>query len=435
VNHWGCNVVQSERTFISEGTLKKYLIVAAIVVVVILILIFSGIGGTSRAIPTAKVAKGDFVVSLSENGTLAAKRSMTISAPRIRGSLQIVKLAEEGSLVQKGDFLVQFEQTEQETRLRDAQAELKIAEANLEKAKAQYDMDIMQLELELKKAERSHSEKLSEAPIIRKEAELELELAKLKYESQKKSLTADIEKMEVEVSKARDKKESATRDLEKMTLTAPIPGLVVYLEVWKGGTMSKVQEGDAPWSGQGLIELPDLSTMTVKTSVSEVDVSKVAMGQKVNITLDAIPGPVFTGEITEISTLAHRKDRASLINVFDVEVQIDSTDERLKPGMSAKADIIIGEFADVLSVPIEAVFDVDDTTIVYTKGGKKIPVSLGDRNEAAVIVTSGLNEGDEVALIDPTREPEDIDIESQEKAPMRQKKKNTSSSEVIIIGG
>jgi len=415
--------------------LKKYLILAAIIVVIILIFVFSGLGGTSRAVPTARVAKGNFVVSLSENGNLAAKRSMTVSAPRIRGNLQIVKLVEEGSMVQEGDFLVQFEPTEQETRLRDAQAELKIAEANLNKAKAQYDMDIMQLELELKKAERLASEKLSEAPIIRKEAELELELAKLKYESQKTSLTADIEKMEVEVGKARDKKESATRDLEKMTLTAPIPGLVVYLEVWKGGTMSKVQEGDAPWSGQGLIDLPDLSTMVVETAVSEVDVSKVEKGQPVHITLDAIPGPVFTGTITDISTLAHRKDRASLINVFDVEVQIDSTDERLKPGMSAKADIIIGEYGDVLSVPIEAVFEKDDTTIVYTKSGKKIPVSLGERNDAAVIITSGLNEGDEVALVDPTLKADEIGTEAQDKAPTRQKKQGPSSSEVIIIGG
>lgn len=415
--------------------MKKYLIIAAIIVVIILVIVFTGIGGTSRAIPTTKVTKGDFVVSLSENGTLAAKRSVTISAPRIRGNLQIVKLAEEGSMVKEGDFLVQFEQTEQETRLRDAEAELKIAEANLEKARAQYDMDIMQLELELKKAERSYSEKLSEAPIIRKEAELELDLAKLKYESQKKSLTADIDKMEVEVSKARDKKESATRDLEKMTLTAPIPGLVVYLEVWKGGSVSKVQEGDAPWSGQGLIELPDLSTMIVETSVSEVDVSKVLEGQEVNITLDAIPGPVFTGVITEISTLAHRKDRSSLINVFDIEVQIDSTDGRLKPGMSAKADIIIGAHQNVLSVPIEAVFEKDDTTIVYTKSGKKIPVGVGERNDVAVIITSGLDDGDEVALVDPTRDPDEIDIESQKKSPIRQNNSSPSSRQIIRIGG
>jgi RND family efflux transporter MFP subunit len=409
--------------------------VAAIIIVIIVVYMLSGIGGSSRQIPTARVTKGEFVISLSENGRLAAKRSMSISAPRIRGTLQIIKLAEEGALVNEGDFLVQFDPTEQETRLRDAEAELKIAEANLNKANAQYEMDVKQLELDLMKAERSYSEKLSEAPVIRKEAEVEQELARLKFDGQKKSLAAEIEKMEVEVDKARYKKESATRDLEKMTLTAPIPGLVVYLEMWKGGSMSKVQEGDSPWGGQNLIDLPDLSTMIVETTISEVDVSKVKKGQAVELTLDAIPGPTFSGTVTDISTLAHRKQRSSQINVFDIEVEIDSSDERLKPGMSAKADIIIDVHKDVLSVPIESVFERDDTTVVYTEGGKKIPVSLGARNDEAVIITTGLDENDEIALVDPTRKPEEIEIEGGDKKPPRKKKNKSSQTEMIIIGG
>jgi HlyD family secretion protein len=395
----------------------------------------SGVGGTSREIPTAKAVRGGFTVSLSENGKLAAKRSVTISAPRIRGGLQVVKLAEEGTMVNKGDFLVQFDPTEQETKLRDAEAALKIAKADLEKAEAQYEMDVKQLELDLKKAERNYSEKLSEAPIIRKEAELELQIAKLNFENRKKSLEADIEKMRVEVGKAQDNKEQAERDLAKMTITAPIPGLVVYLEIWKGSSMAKIQEGDSPWSGQGLMELPDLSSMIVETSVSEVDVSKVKEGQKAHIRLDAVPGPMFTGTITDISTLAHSKLRGSNINVFDVEVLIDSTDERLKPGMSAKVDLIIDTYDDVLSVPLEAVFERDDTTVVYTPGGKKIPVALGTRNDEAVIITSGLNAGDEIALVDPTRKAEEVvPTTTGKEAPVNKKGRQTTTTTVIIGG-
>jgi len=415
--------------------LKNYLWLAIVIIVVVIIFIVSGVGDSSGKLPTAEVRRGDFVISLSENGRLAAKRSVTVSAPRIRGNLQIIKLAEEGIQVEKGDFLAQFDPSEQETRLREAESELKIARANLEKAKAQYDMDIMQLELELKKATRTYSEKLSEAPVIRKEAELEMELAELKYESQKKALKAEIEKMEVEVDKALDKKESATRDLEKMTLTAPIPGLVVYLEIWKGGSMSKLQEGDSPWGGQGIIELPDLSTMIVNTAVSEVDVAKVKLEQKAEISLDAVPGPVFTGTVTDISTLAHPKSRGSQINVFDVEIEIDSADDRLKPGMSAKAEIIIDTYEDVLSVPIEAVFERDDTTVVYNKSGDKIEVAVGARNDQAVIITSGLEEGDEISLVDPHRKIEEIEDSQKDVAPQRKPSGQPSSSEVMIIGG
>ena len=416
--------------------MKKYISLAVILVVLAVAVIWvSRISGSSRNIPTTKVTRGEFLVSLAENGKLAAKRSMTVSSPRIRGTLQIVKLVPEGTQVKEGDFLVQFDPTEQETMLRDAEAELKIAEANLHKAQAEYEMEMRQLELDLKKAGRTYSEKLSEAPVIRKEAEMELELAQLKHDNKKQTLQAEIEKMSVEVDKARDKKETTTRDLGKMTLTAPIPGLVVYLEIWKGSSMSKIQEGDNPWSGQGLIDLPDLSTMIVETTVSEVDISKMKKGQKVNITLDAIPGPIFTGTVIDIGTLAHRKQRGSEINVFDVDVEIDSTDERLKPGMSAKADIIVEVFDSVLAIPIEAVFERDDTTVVYTKGGKKIPVTLGARNDQSVIITAGLNEGDEIALVDPTRKAEDVELKGTDKKAPIQPKKGSGEGQMIIIGG
>lgn len=414
--------------------MKKYIYFGAVLVLLVGGYKLVGLGGPSRDIPTARVAKGEFVVSLSENGRLAAKRSVTISAPRIRGNLLIVKLAPEGTIVNAGDFLVQFDPTEQETKLRDAEAELKIAEANLDRAIAQYDMDSKQYELDLKKAERADAEKQAESPMIRAEAGMELDLAKVKCDRQKKMLEAEIEKQKVEVGKARDKKDQADLDLKNMTLTAPIPGLVVYLEIWKGGNMAKLQEGDAPWSGQGLLDLPDLSNMIVKTTVSEVDISKVKKGQKAAISLDAVPGPVFAGTVSDIGTLAHEKENGSQINVFDIEIQLDSADARIKPGMSAKADVIIDRFGDALSVPIEAVFDRDDTTVVYTKTGKKIPVQLGVRNDRSVIVTIGLKDGDEICLVDPTRKAED-QSGSKKETPNSQKESGHKKTTTVIIGG
>lgn len=416
--------------------MKKYIFAGVIVIA----LVAAGYGfvklnGPTHIVPTAEVESGPFIISLATNGQLDAKRSMTVSTPRIRGSLQIVKMVPEGTIVNKGDFLIQFDPTQQETNMRDATAELKIAEANLERAKAQLDMDLKQLDLDFKKAERSFYEKQSEAPIIRKEAELEMDLARMKYELQKKMLEADIQKTQVEVDKARDQKEQATRELESMTLSAPIPGLVVYLEIWKGSMMDKVQEGDNPWPGQGLINLPDLSTMIVKTTVSEVDISKVKKDQRCTIQLDAVPGPVFSGVVTEVGTLARPKERGSKINVFDVEIQLDSTDARLKPGMSARADIIIEEFDNVLSVPLEAVFEVDDTTIVYSKGGRRIPVALGARNSSSVIVTSGLTGGEEICLMDPTRKAQEAPAAAAAPpAGPKQRPGRRSTSQMIIIG-
>lgn len=387
-----------------KNTLKKL-----IFVVIIVIVILGGYYGvnalfsTSYEIPTAKVDKGEFVISLNENGTVDATRAVTLSAPRIRG-LQITWLAPEGTMVQEGDPLIKFDATKQVADLAEHESNLKIMLAALDRARQEYTIQEKQLRLNLEKARRNYDEKKHEALRVAEEAKLELELAELNIEAKLDQLKSDVEKAEVEVERARDKVELAEKELAQMTLTASIPGLVVYLEIWKGGTMSKVQEGDAPWPGQGLINLPDLSEMMVETTVSEVDASKVDTGQQVEVTLDAIPDIRYKGVVSKKSTLARKKDYNSRINVFDVEVSIMDGDKRLKPGMSASCAVIINRIPDVVSAPLEAVFEKEGQTVVYLKNKKKREVTVGRRNDMGIEIVDGLEGGEEVCLIDPTLE-------------------------------
>ena len=260
------------------------------------------------------------------------------------------------------------------------------------------------MRLDLEKARRNYDEKKHEAARVAEEAKLELELAELNIEAKLDQLKSDVEKAEVEVKRAQDKVNLAKKELAQMTMTASIPGLVVYIEIWKGGTMGKVQEGDSPWPGQGLINLPDLSEMMVETTVSEVDASKVDTGQQVEVTLDAFPDMRYQGVVSKKSTLARKKDYNSRINVFDVEVSIKDGDERLKPGMSASCTVIIDRIPDVVSAPLEAVFEKEGQTVVYLKNKKKREVTVGRRNDMAIEIVDGLEGGEEVCLIDPTLE-------------------------------
>jgi len=150
--------------------------------------------------------------------------------------------------------------------------------------------------------------------------------------------------------------------------------------------------------------LPDLSEMMVETTVSEVDASKVDTGQQVEVTLDAIPDIRYKGVVSKKSTLARKKDYNSRINVFDVEVSIKDGDERLKPGMSASCTVIIDRIPDVVSAPLEAVFEKEGQTVVYLKNKKKREVTVGRRNDMAIEIVDGLEGGEEVCLIDPTLE-------------------------------
>lgn len=384
--------------------MKKYLTIG-----IILVILLGGAYGvnalfsTSVDIPTSVANRGEFVISLKASGTVDAKRAYTISAPRVRG-LQITWLAPEGSTVSEGDPVIKFDATQQITDLNEYQSSLKIAKTTLDRSKKEYTIQEKQLTLEVQKAQHKYDEMKHEAPALAEEARLELELAELNFHAKLDQIKADMAKAELEVQRAQDKVTMAEKELSQMTMNAPIPGMVVYLEIWKGGTMGKVQEGDSPWPGQGLVNLPDLSEMIVKASVSEVDAFMVDSGQAVDITLDAFPDKTYKGVVTKKGTLARKKDQSSKINVFDVEILFSEQDEELKPGMSASSKIIVDRIPDVVSVPLESVFERDGKPVVFLDGGKRREVEVGRRNDMEIEIKDGLQGGEKVCLVDPTLE-------------------------------
>jgi HlyD family secretion protein len=409
--------------------MKKRYIYLAVVVGIILggYLIVNAIFTKSIDIPTTFAQQGEFLIALNENGTVQATRAVTLSAPRIRG-LQITWLAPEGSTVKEGVEIIKFDATQQQADFAENESTLKIKKSALERAKQEYTIQEKQLKLDLEKSRRNYDEKKHEAPRIAEEARLELELAELNFQAKLDQLTSDVEKAEVEVDRAQDKLDLASHELSQLTMKAPIPGLVVYLEIWKGGKMDKVQEGDSPWPGQGLIDIPDLGDMMVETTVSEIDANKVDTGQEVVVTLDAIPDIEFTGRVTKKSTLARRKESGSKINVFDVEVKIIEKDERLKPGISASCRIVIERLQDIVSVPIEAVFEKEGTTLVYLANKKKRDVTVGQRNDMYIEITDGLQGDEEICLVDPTLEEQGLPGDKATEPELNKGRKPPSSS-------
>lgn len=384
--------------------MRKYVIIGIAIVVILGGYIgVNALFTTDVEIPTAMIQKGEFVVSLDVNGSIDAKQAYVISSPRIRG-LTITWIAPEGSMVKKGDPVIKFDPSEQITELTDHQSSLKIARTTLERQQQEYTIQEKQLNLDLQKAQRNYDEKKYEAPRVADEAKLELELAKLNFNAKLEQIKSDVAKAQLEVQRAQDQVNVAQKELDQMTIVAPIPGMVVYLEIWKGGSMSKVQEGDSPWPGQGLVNLPDLSEMVLKATASEVDASLVDSGQTVLVSLDAFPDKTYNGVVIKKGTLARRKEPGSKINVFDVDVDIRDKDDRLKPGMSASGKIIIERVDNVISVPLEAVFEKQGKPVVYLANKHPIDVQVGRRNDMSVEIVSGLEPGERVCLVDPTLE-------------------------------
>jgi len=393
------------------------------------------------SIPTYPVQQGEFVIKLKlKGGELEAVEAENVVAPRVRGQLKIVELFPEGEQVAVGDLLVQFEQTDFHKRVMDAEQEVESAKADLEKTQATQKAEIAKLEADianedanLRLAELQVERMVFEATVQKEEAEIEAHKAKLSHQqaieklaSQKIVNAAEVKKRQLEIERNERELAKARDDLASTTIKAEKPGLVVYGKVWKGERPEKIRVGDEIWGGVNVISLPDLSHMQVKTYVNEVEVDKLDTGQVATIKLDALPEPTFHGKIKSIASLGREKEGEKNVKVFDVIIQIEEEDVRLKPGMTATCHVVVetipprraadpdsvqSEAAEVavaapmpLYIPLDAVFEQDGRTLVYRLVGgqpEAQEVKLGQKNEDFVIIEEGLAPDDRIALRDP----------------------------------
>lgn len=275
--------------------------------------------------------------------------------------------------------------TSLKSALRTAELSYKLSKLNLEQ---------MKFEAEVKQ---------QEAALNHERNELAYEKAKQDMESKKIIQQSEMDKMNVEIQQKRADLEKAKRDVNMLTLTAPKEGLVVYATNWS--TNRKVSVGDTPWPGMPIITLPDLSKMESKVYINEVDVSKIKEGLKVYVILDAFRDSTFEGVISDVASLGTEKERGSNVKVFEVKVDILSRSNIIKPGMTVSNEIIINQIPDVIYIPQEAVFEKEGKKITYIKNGSGFDsqeIEVGEKSTNYIIVKNGIEEGSEVALIDPS---------------------------------
>jgi len=389
--------------------------------------------GSRSAVASTEVDYGEFVIKLIEAGEISSIHSVSVSAPRVRGRLQINKLIKDGSNVKEGDIVVQFDRVEKEQEELKSLSDLRIAQNEIEKKLSDIESQNRTNQMELDNTKLQYEEARLELKKTILLSEVEQEKIKLRYKQAEKRYQETLKKMESQSKsnkaglnvlyerkiKAESDYKMAKKSLEDMALRAPKDGLVVLKEIWKGTGMSKVQEGDQVWPGYPILEIPDLSAMEIKMHLNEVDVSKVKPRQEALISIDAFPDKVFSGKVERVASMATKKDWDAKIKTFETIVSLNEMDSRMRPGMTCMVDIIVKKIPDVVSVPIESVFEREGKTIVYMMGSrspKKQEVVLGDRNTTHIIVTQGLSSGDKIALRDPFAGPEAEEISTPKKA-------------------
>jgi HlyD family secretion protein len=212
------------------------------------------------------------------------------------------------------------------------------------------------------------------------------------------------------------KLERDMRNLKNTKIYAPQDGLVVYAVSESHFSSESLIEGGATVRNrQELIKLPDLSRMKVNVKVHESHINMIRPGLPAFVILDSMPDQRFAAVVEKVAPLPDTQARWGNPNlkVYNTEIHITEPIPSVKPGVSAKAEILITNIADALSVPIYAVTTYKGKQVVYAaNNGKHVPqpVEVGMYNTKFIEITKGLKEGDRV-LLSPPFDTQEKDLE------------------------
>ncbi|MBI1853271.1 MAG: efflux RND transporter periplasmic adaptor subunit [Planctomycetes bacterium] len=238
------------------------------------------------------------------------------------------------------------------------------------------------------------------------EAEQELIHTKQRAESSRDQKQGVVRKCELNLKNTKDRLEEEKKKFEKLTLKAPKPGIVIYGDIENRWMSREVKVGNQVWPNQTIITIPDNEELSVVIKVHEADINKLKVGQPATITLETYKGLLLQGEITKIGSVANANNDwgESDVKKFTVDVGIKGKDLNLRPGITAKVEVALGEMKDVLYVPIQAVNVKDGKYRCFVRSGGRVTareVDIGQSNDHFVEVKKGLDEGDCVLLYNP----------------------------------
>ncbi|MBC7363568.1 MAG: efflux RND transporter periplasmic adaptor subunit [Candidatus Aminicenantes bacterium] len=379
-----------------KSSKKRNLIFISLLVLIALIVILNLRAQREKAVKVTveKVKRQDLTSIISASGEVKPKKNINISA-LVAG--RIVKIGvKEGQEVKAGDFLLQIDPTYFEAQVDRYRATIDQLKAEMIRVEAQYRRD---------KNFYERQKQLYESSLISKD---QLEAAQVQYEVS----SATLQSLKFQIKQSEAGLKSALDDLKKTTYVSPIDGIVTSLRVEEGevaivGTMNN--------PGTVLLTIADLSVMEVEVEVDETDVINVRLGQTARVKVDAFPEKVFNGKVTEIGSSA--LERSSLSSSqesknFKVVITLEETDQLLKPGLSASADIIVAEKKSVLAVPVAALVvrekdsqksegtaskkEEEGVFVVENSRASFQPVKKGIMGGMMVEVETGLTEGQEI---------------------------------------
>jgi multidrug efflux pump subunit AcrA (membrane-fusion protein) len=398
--------------------MKKKIIIGLITIAVVVsgFLLLNVTEKTDAKDIIVPVNAGKFVVDITTTGELEAKNSVKILGPtRLREfrvyQISIQDIIDEGTVVQKGDWIATLDQSDFNSKLQDKQIDLEqkqsqfiqdqldttlqMRQARDELINLAYGVEEMQIKLD---------QSQFEPPATIKQAEIDLDKAKRALEQAQQNYSIKLEQNKAKMSEVSGERRKVQNEYNQMLdlvksfqIMAPEPGMVVYAKGFDGKPI-KAGSQIGTWDPV-VATLPDLSTMLSKTYINEVDVRKIKPGQTVDIGLDAFPDKKLTGKVIRVANVGEQSPNSDS-KVFEASIEIEGTDPLLRPAMTTSNKIFVNQMDSVLFIPLEGLHSkADSITFVYKKSGLKVTkqeVEIGETNSNEAVIKLGLNPDDKI---------------------------------------
>ncbi len=345
-------------------------------------------------------------------GELAAERAELLSVPPTRfWNLQVRWIAEDGIAVAAGDSVFELDaaqvveeaESKRSARLEavdeleraTAEQRARLAEAELQQAKAASELERARLDVDLPE-ELVPARELAERRLALERAAAGLEKASRDLEAKRIASRSEIGVRELALAQAASELEEARRTLSRLTVAAPSAGILVVADhPWEG---RKLQPGDGVWPGFPLGSLPELDSLYVVAQLSDVDEGRVRAGMPVRCFLESFAEAGVAGRVRAVAPMAREIDRRSQRRSFQVLIDLERVDrERMRPGMSVRAEVVTASVDAALVVPRETLELGSAPPRVATPAGP-VAVELGPCDGHRCVVRSGLEEGDRLAV-------------------------------------
>jgi HlyD family secretion protein len=320
-------------------------------------------GPKPTEVQTAKVGRENLQAKVSANGKIQAQKKVDISAT-IPG--QITRLAvEEGDQVKKGQFLLQIDATTSRAEARSTEYSMQALREEVASART----TLTQARTDLRRVEGNYQAGIVPAA--------DLDRARTAVRTGE----AAVQMAERRVSQAGASLEGARDTLAKTTIRSPMDGVVTARRV-EEGEVAVIGVQNSP--GTVLLTISDMSVVEAELEVDETSVPSVKLGQEARVRLDAYPNRTFRGVVTEVgsSPLVTATNQAIK---FKVKVRLDDPPGDVKPGLSARADILTGFRGNALSVPLQALVVRD----IERKPGEAPPPPDAPREQEGVYLMEG----------------------------------------------